>query len=132
MLVSVKCLGFSGFAVSMPYKKEIIGYLNEMDDVVKRTNSCNTFLISNGMLKGFNTDYYSIYEYLFEIENLDFVYILGNDAHSGNVKICCEDLKIKYEIITRENWEKIKEIEDSVIFNCTSVENISLTHQIFS
>jgi shikimate dehydrogenase len=124
-LISAKCLGFSGFAVSMPYKKEIIGYLNEMDDVVKRTNSCNTVLISNGMLKGFNTDYYSIYEYLFEIENLDFVYILGNGAYSGNVKICCEDLKIKYEIITRENWEKIKEIEDSVIFNCTPVENIS-------
>jgi len=123
-VVSAKCLGFSGFAVSMPYKREIIDHLNEMDDIVKRTNSCNTVLISNGLLKGFNTDYYSIYEYLSEIKNLDFLYILGNGAYSRNVQMCCKDLKIKYDIITRENWEKIKQIKESVIFNCTPVENI--------
>ena len=124
-VISAKCLRFSGFAVSMPNKREIIAHLNEMDDVVKRTSSCNTVLISNGMLKGFNTDYYSIYEYLSEIEHLNFLYVLGNGAYSRNVQVCCKDLKIKYEIITRENWEKIKDLEDSVIFNCTPVENIS-------
>jgi shikimate 5-dehydrogenase len=52
------------------------------------------------------------------------IYILGNGAYSRNVQICCKELKISYEIITREDWNKIVLIKDSIIFNCTPVENI--------
>ena len=35
-IISALCLKFSGFAVSMPYKSEIIPYLSEFDDIVKK------------------------------------------------------------------------------------------------
>lgn len=124
-IISAKCLGFAGFAISMPYKKEIIKYLNIFDEIVKKTQSCNTVLIQNGELKGFNTDYYSIYYYLSDIKIDDkILYILGDGAYSRNVQICCQELKINYEIITRVNWNKILTIENSIIFNCTPIENI--------
>ena len=44
---SAKCLNFSGFAVSMPFKTQIIPLLDEIDDIVKRTNSCNTVFVRN-------------------------------------------------------------------------------------
>lgn len=121
---SVLCLKFTGFAVSMPYKTDIISYLSEMDEIVKKTNSCNTVIIENSKLKGFNTDYFAIYDYLLNMNIQNTLYILGNGAYSRNVKICCIELKISYEIITRENWDNIQFINNSTIFNCTPVENI--------
>jgi shikimate 5-dehydrogenase len=125
-IISAKCLGFSGFAVSMPYKKEIIPYLNSFNEIVKKTESCNTVIIKNGELIGFNTDYYSIYDCLLNTKIDDkTLFILGNGAYSRNVEICCQELKINYQIITRENWNKIILIQNAVIFNCTPVENIT-------
>jgi shikimate 5-dehydrogenase len=126
-ILSAKTLGFSGFAVSMPYKTKIILYLDEIDDIVKKTNSCNTVLLKDGKLWGYNTDYYSIFEYLRDIEN-NKIFILGNGAYSKNVQICCLDLGKSFEIITRELWHTIELIENSVIFNCTPVENIEFNH----
>jgi shikimate 5-dehydrogenase len=125
-IISAKCLGFSGFAVSMPFKNKILTYLDHMDDIVKKTNSCNTVLIKNGKLYGYNTDYFSIYEYLQQIEFTQnrFMYILGDGAYSKNVQNCCDELNIQYEIITRTTWGKINSIKKSIIFNCTPVENI--------
>lgn len=125
-IISAKCLKFSGFALSMPYKTEIIPYLDSVDEIVKKTNSCNTVVIKNGKLMGYNTDYYAIYDFLSDYAETDkILYILGNGAYSNNVKICCEELKISYNIIKRNTWDQIKIIENSIIFNCTPVENIS-------
>jgi len=124
-ILASKCLNFSGFAVSMPYKRDVISYLKSSDDIVKKTNSCNTVIIKNGELFGFNTDYYSIYNYLSNMNILDKkIYILGDGAYSRNVQVCCKELNINFEIITRKNWNKITSIQNSIIFNCTPVENI--------
>lgn len=131
-VVSAKCLNFSGFAVSMPFKTVIIQHLDEYDDVVKKTNSCNTVIIKNNKLIGYNTDYISVKNYLKNMikNNNNFLnlkfYILGNGSYSGTVQICCKELNIDYEIITRQNWNKIESINNSIIFNCTPVENINI------
>ena len=125
-VIAAKCLGFSGFGVSMPFKTKIIEYLDIIDSIVKKTNSCNTVIIKDGKLHGYNTDYFAIYDYLqtFDFTQHRFIYILGDGAYSKNVQICCYELNIDYEIITRKTWNKIKNITNSIIFNCTPVENI--------
>ena len=125
---SAKCLKFFGFAVSMPYKNEIIKFLDIKDDIVIKTDSCNTVLLKEGKLYGYNTDFLSINSYINEFiinkfDNLE-IYILGNGSYSKNVQICCQELKIKFYIITRNNWDSIAKIENSIIFNCTPLENI--------
>lgn len=49
-----------GFNVTIPYKKEILKYLDELDPAARKTQSVNTVLNFNGKLKGFNTDIYGI------------------------------------------------------------------------
>ena len=86
---SAKCLSFSGFAVSMPFKSQIIKFLDETDEVVKKVGTCNTVLIKDNKLIGYNTDYLAIESFLNNVNDLEFIYILGNGCYSKNVQYYC-------------------------------------------
>ena len=45
-----------GFNVTIPFKQDVIKYLDDIDDVAKEAGAVNTVLIDKGNLKGFNTD----------------------------------------------------------------------------
>lgn len=45
-----------GLNITIPYKEEIISFLDEKNDVVKETGACNCIKVNNGKLYGFNTD----------------------------------------------------------------------------
>jgi shikimate dehydrogenase len=122
---AAKTLRFSGFAVSMPYKSEILQYLDYIDPIVEKLQCCNTVVIKDFKFYGYNTDYISVLEYLKRsTDSIDILYILGNGAYSKTVQQCCLELSIKYTIITRENWSNIEALRNSYIFNSTPVDNI--------
>jgi len=126
-ILSAKCLNFSGFAVSMPFKTEIIKYIDIVDENVTKTNSCNTVINKNKILYGYNTDYMAVKDFLIDFKHntKKKFYILGNGSYSKTVQICCQELGIDYFLITRNNWDFIQKIKNSTIFNCTPVENIN-------
>lgn len=45
-----------GFNVTIPYKTDIIPFLDDLSPVAEKINAVNTVLVQNGQLKGFNTD----------------------------------------------------------------------------
>ncbi|MEY4661087.1 MAG: hypothetical protein RLZZ42_1039 [Bacteroidota bacterium] len=45
-----------GINVTIPYKEQVIPYLDELSPVVKEIGACNCIRIRNGKLTGFNTD----------------------------------------------------------------------------
>lgn len=47
---------YGGFNVTMPFKQEILPFLDEMDASVCCTHSCNTVLVKEGRLHGYSTD----------------------------------------------------------------------------
>ncbi|MDW5299704.1 MAG: shikimate dehydrogenase [Sedimentibacter sp.] len=49
-------MNFDGFNVTIPYKIDIIKYLDEIDEYAKCIGAVNTVSIKNGVLKGYNTD----------------------------------------------------------------------------
>lgn len=53
---AVRCLGIRGMGVTMPYKQEVIKYLDELDESAAEIGSVNTIVNENGCLKGYNTD----------------------------------------------------------------------------
>ena len=121
---SVKTLGIKGFAITMPYKIEVLDYVDELDDSVKKIKSANTVINDNGKLTAYNTDYYAAKTMLSEINFLNGypkIFILGNGGYSKAVQQAVKDLNLDYTLITRDNWDTIDDIRNSVVYNCTPI-----------
>lgn len=120
-IVSVKSLDIKGFALSMPFKIEALDYVDEVEDSARKIGSINTVVNKDGYLKGYNTDWVGVKKY-FEIRRFDSIYIIGNGGFSKAVQYTCDVMGIGFEVITRENWNIIEELEDKIIFNATPVD----------
>lgn len=56
LLPALRRLPFWGFAVTKPYKVDILRYLDDVDPEARKIGSCNTVKLENGRLIGYNTD----------------------------------------------------------------------------
>jgi shikimate 5-dehydrogenase len=117
---AVKTLGIAGFAVSMPFKIEILQYVDEIDDIVVSIGAANTVINNNGYLKAYNTDWLGVYNY-FLSDIPEYVNILGNGGFSKAAQFAFDKLNIESCIITRKEWDKISELK-GVIFNATPID----------
>jgi 3-dehydroquinate dehydratase/shikimate dehydrogenase len=60
-LGAVKSLGVRGFSVTLPYKQEILRYLDGCDPLASAIGAVNTVVVSaTGNLYGYNTDYVGV------------------------------------------------------------------------
>ena len=48
---------FRAINVTIPYKKDVIPYLDSMDDNAKAIGAVNTIVNNDGKLRGYNTDF---------------------------------------------------------------------------
>ena len=122
---SVRTLDIKGFAVTMPFKIEVIDYLDKLESGVQSIGAVNTVINDNGYLIGYNTDYLAAKEVLDECMGID-LYILGNGGYSRAVQQAAKDLGYKPNIISRSNWKDIKNIKDSIVYNCTPIRKIKV------
>jgi len=123
---AARILNFKGFAVTMPFKKEALKYMDVLTDTVSQIGALNTVINNNGVLIGWNTDYTAAQIFLLKLKNKKHLYILGDGGYAAAVKQAAKTLNISYDIINRFNWNKIETIKNSVIYNCTPVENIKI------
>lgn len=139
---SARSLGFSGFAVSMPFKKEVLKYVDEITDNAIHCCSANTIVRKNGLLVAYNTDYEAAHQFLTlksvalgtqEKTPIDFClndgrkfYVIGGGGYANSVMKALDDLKICYSQIERKNWQEIYKIEESIVYNCTPVQDMNL------
>jgi len=122
---SARVLNFKGFAVTMPYKIEVLDYVDYISPIVKKIGSTNTVINNKGILSAYNTDYLAAKEMLVS-KKTTYLYIIGNGGYSKAVQEAAKSLEMSYEVITRESWGLLDQIKDSVIYNCTPVENIEV------
>jgi len=60
-LRSIEALGIAGFAITIPHKEKILGYLDECDPLAERIGAVNTVVVrGGGHLYGYNTDYVGV------------------------------------------------------------------------
>lgn len=92
-----------GFNVTIPYKQQIIPYLNEIDETAKIIGAVNCVKVVNGKLTGYNTDIYG-----FEISLLDLIndyrpkaLVLGTGGASKAVCYVLNKLNIDYKLVSR-------------------------------
>ncbi len=58
---------FRGINVTIPYKKDVIPYLHEIDGQAKEIGAVNTVVNRDGLLYGYNTDFYGMCALLMHI-----------------------------------------------------------------
>ncbi len=51
---------FNAINVTIPYKREVIPYLDYISDIAKQINAVNTIVNKGGKLYGYNTDFYGM------------------------------------------------------------------------
>ena len=95
---------FDGINVTMPYKKEVLQYLDEVDPLALRLGSVNTIVKRGGKLKGYNSDYFGFLS-LVQRTKIDMagrkVLVLGSGGASVTVCAVLEDLGAKAVVISR-------------------------------
>jgi len=93
-----------GFNVTIPYKQEIIGYLDEIDDDASIIGAVNTIKISNkGKLKGYNTDIYGFEHSLKPLlrSNIKNALILGTGGASKAIAFVLKKNNINCNFVSR-------------------------------
>lgn len=80
---------FTALNVTIPYKKDVIPYLDEMDEHAKAIGAVNTIVNRDGKLKGYNTDFTG-FLYMVKKHNVHMegkkVLIIGNGGASAAIQ----------------------------------------------
>lgn len=122
---------YQGYNVTIPYKKEIMKYLDIITDHAKSIGSVNTVYYRNGKLIGDNTDYYGFYNELLyfdvKVKNSN-CYVLGTGGASLAIYKSLVDLggNVKYVSRNPQNdltisYEQLKNEKIDIIVNTTPV-----------
>ena len=128
-LLGARALGIRGISVTMPYKTDVLKYVDKVSPEVKFINAANTIVNDGQTLTAYNTDVDSSSALLSETANKKDLYILGKGGFSKAVQYSAKDLFENIHIITRSNWKSIQEIKSGVVFNCTPVKELSKIFQ---
>jgi len=107
-LRSIKALGFN---VTIPYKIDVMRFLDRLDDSAELVGSVNTVLIRNGELIGYNTDLHGIKA---SLEREDFIgdraMILGAGGAARAALVSLLDLGFRDILIANRTLKRGEEL----------------------
>ena len=113
----------SGLNVTIPYKEDVIKYIDEISNDAKSIGAVNTIKISNNKLTGHNTDHIGFtksIEKIDEFKNIESALILGSGGASKAIQFALDNMKIKYKIVSRSNSIKCisyNQVSEKIIKN---------------
>ncbi|MFT3936047.1 MAG: shikimate dehydrogenase [Chitinophagaceae bacterium] len=95
----------SGLNVTIPYKEQVLDFLSEESDVVKKIRACNCIKIKNGKLTGYNTDVTGFEVSLKQklLPHHKNALILGTGGAAKAVEFVLSNLGIHYRYVSRSS-----------------------------
>ncbi|GAB6168053.1 shikimate dehydrogenase [Clostridium carnis] len=125
---AIKVLKVKGTNVTIPYKEDIIKYLDGISEEAKRIGAINTITLKNNKLYGDNTDYYG-FGYMLEAHNITIknkiAVILGNGgACKGALQYLLDNNICKVFIVSRKPKGNIYNDDRVEIIDYKALENI--------
>ena len=110
----VKKNKINGINVTVPFKKDVIPYLDEMTDVAKQTQSVNTIFKVNNKIVGENTDVYGFSEAI-KLSNFDpknkKVLILGAGGVSPSIILALKKMGVSAISLTNRTRQKAEHLK---------------------
>jgi shikimate dehydrogenase len=96
-----------GLNVTIPYKKEVLPFLDFKNEMVEAVQACNCIKIENGKLYGYNTDVTGFQQALqpFLKPHHQQALVLGTGGSSGAVQYALQQLGIRYKLVSRQHTE---------------------------
>lgn len=96
-----------GLNVTIPYKQQVMAFLDEIDEKAKAIGAVNAIRIENGKLKGYNTDYHGFKDSLLKFHggrNLPTkALVLGTGGASKAVVAVLKDQDIEFQLVSRSS-----------------------------
>lgn len=103
-----------GIAVTIPYKEQVIPFLDELDPACKTIGAVNCIRIRDGKKTGFNTDYigfkHSLQAWLGDV--IPNALVLGTGGASKAVKQALKDLNVDFLSVSRTKEEHQRSYQD--------------------
>ena len=93
-----------GFNVTIPYKEAIIPLLDDLDEVAKEIGAVNVVKITDGKLKGYNSDAYGFEQLLnraIKGKSIAHALVLGTGGASKAVQYVLRQKGIAYATVSR-------------------------------
>ncbi len=121
--------GLKGFNVTIPYKEQIIPFLDELSDEAQKIGAINTVVLKDGKTIGYNTDAFGFEKTLLlhRKEHHQSAIILGDGGAAKAVKYVLDKHEIPYITVTRKselNFDTLtadQVLENKLIVQCTPV-----------
>lgn len=121
---------YDGFNVTIPYKKHIMAYLDEVDEVAREVGAVNTVARVDGKLVGYNTDVLGLGE-MIESTGVSLagkhVVVLGSGGASATVQAVAKAMGAsKVTVVSRTgevNYQNVYDLcrDAQVVINATPV-----------
>lgn len=105
----------AGLNVTLPYKEQVLKYLNEIDPAAQKIGAVNVIKIEGDKLKGYNTDSSAFGETLEKWLPKDKKFqalVLGSGGSSKAVQQALQRLGIEFTVVSREKRKGVISYED--------------------
>lgn len=106
---AMRVLKIKGANVTIPYKEEIIEYLDSLSEEAAKIGAVNTIVLEDEKLIGYNTDYYG-FGYMLKVHSVDVegksVVILGNGGATKSIVQYLTDYKTRNITIVSRTPER--------------------------
>lgn len=114
-----------GLNITIPFKQEIVAFLDIIDEKAIEIGAVNTVFIHNSKKYGYNTDYYGFKKSLLNFidESVQKAIILGNGGASKAVQIVLKDLNIHFDIVSRSAEINFNNLENNKLANANLIIN---------
>ncbi len=121
---------FKGINVTIPYKKAVIPYLDEISPEAEKIGAVNTIVVRDGKLCGYNTDYFG-FKYMVEKSGITIqnkkALVLGSGGASLTVQAVLRDMGAGEVVVISRNGDDnyvnmyMKHTDAEIIVNTTPV-----------
>ncbi|MFR9503241.1 MAG: shikimate dehydrogenase [Rikenellaceae bacterium] len=118
-----------GFNITIPYKQQIMPYLDTIDIEAKRIGAVNCVKIEDGKLHGYNTDIAGLRLSMKRLLNGAFVnraLVLGTGGASSAVQYMLSEMGIEFEIVSRDP------LKATITYDTISPEEITRSELIIN